>query len=265
MSEQRSPDGKTTYLEAGGGLPLVFLHGFPLSKAMWQPQLEALAPSARVLAPDLPGFGGTQRLAGTPSLEGMADRVAEWLDALSIREPVVLAGLSLGGYVTLAFARRHAARLRGLVLADTKADPDDEAGKAGRGKLIALAKESGPTAVIEQMMPKLLGADTVARGTALPEELRSIARAQSAAGVVDALQAMRCRPDAKPWLGAIAVPTLVVVGEQDRLTPPERSMELSRAIRGAELVRIPGAGHMSNLEQPEVFNGALETFLRHVA
>jgi pimeloyl-ACP methyl ester carboxylesterase len=213
------------------------------------------------LAPDLPGFGGTQRLAGTPSVEGMADRVAEWLDALSIREPVVVAGLSMGGYVTMMFARRHAARLRGLILADSKADPDDEAGKAGRDKLIALARETGPIAVIEQMMPKLLGADTVARGTALADYLRSIARAQPAGGVIDALQAMRDRPDAKPQLSVIAVPTLVVVGEQDTLTPPERSLELSRAIKDAELVRIASAGHMSNLEQPEAFNGAVRAFL----
>jgi pimeloyl-ACP methyl ester carboxylesterase len=265
MNERRSQDGKTTYLEAGGGLPLVLLHGFPLSKAMWRPQIEALAPWAHVFAPDLPGFGGTQRLAGTPSVEGMADRVADWLDAMSVREPVVLAGLSMGGYVTLTFARRHAARVRALVLADTKADPDDEAVKTGRDKMIALAKESGPEAVVEQMMPKMLGADTATRGTVLADELRSIAKAQSSAGVIDALQAMRDRPDAKTWLGTISVPTLVVVGEQDTLTPPERSVELVRAIGGAELVRIASAGHMSNLEQAEAFNEALGAFLRRLA
>src|SRR5262245_23324312 len=124
MTERRTSDGTTAYLESGSGRPLVLLHGFPLSKAMWGPQVLWLADAARVLAPDLPGFGGSRGFDGPPSVEAMADRVAEFLDALQIREPVVLGGLSMGGYVALAFARRHAARLRGLLLADTKADPD---------------------------------------------------------------------------------------------------------------------------------------------
>ncbi len=261
MNERRTPDGKTAYLEAGTGRPLVLVHGFPLSKAMWRPQLDALAGSARVLAVDLPGFGGSRGFDGPPSVEAMADRVAEFLDALQIREPAVLGGLSMGGYVTLAFARRHAARLRGLVLADTKADADDDTGKANRDKMIALVNESGPRVVIEQMLPKLLGADTVARRPAVAEEVRAIGAAQPAAAIADALRAMRDRPDATPGLSAVSVPTLVVVGEQDALTPPMKAEELGRAIRGAKVQVIPGAGHMANLEDPEAFNAAVRAFL----
>jgi 3-oxoadipate enol-lactonase len=260
-TELRTPDGKTTYIQSGTGRPLVLLHGFPLSKAMWRPQIEPLASVARVLVPDLPGFGGSKAFDGTPSVDAMADRVAEFLDALQIREPIILGGLSMGGYVTLAFARRHAARLRALILADTKADADDEAGKASRDKTILLARESGSAAVIDQMMPKVIGAATAARGPEIADEVRAIAAVQSPEAVVDALRAVRDRPDSTPQLAAIVVPTLIVVGEQDTLTPPAKSEELRRRIRGAQLVVVPGAGHVANLENPEAFNAAVRTFL----
>jgi pimeloyl-ACP methyl ester carboxylesterase len=262
MNEQRTPDGITTYAEAGRGKPLILLHGFPLSKAMWRPQLEPLSAHARVFAVDLPGFGGSRGFEGAPSVEAMADRVAEFLDALQIREPVVVGGLSMGGYVTLAFARQHAKRLCGLILADTKADPDDEAGKAGRDKMIALANESGARAVIDQMMPKFVGADTMAKRPSVVDEIRSIAVYQSVVAISDALRALRDRPDSTPGLASISVPTLVLVGEQDALTPPAKSEDLRRGIPGAEMIVIPGAGHGSNLEQPEAFNAAVSKFIQ---
>jgi 3-oxoadipate enol-lactonase len=261
MTERTTPDGKTAYLEAGAGTPLVLLHGFPLSKAMWQPQVGALATAARVLAPDLPGFGGSRGFDGPPTVEAMADRVAEFLDAVGIREPAVIGGLSMGGYVTLAFARRHAKRLRGLILADTKADPDDETGKANRDKAIALAGEAGPGAVIDQMMPKFVSAETMTRRPEIVSRIRSIALEQKSAGLMDALRAMRDRPDSTPGLRAIAVPTLVMVGAQDALTPPAKSEEMAKAIPDAKLAVIPGAGHASNLEAPEAFNAVVLEYL----
>jgi 3-oxoadipate enol-lactonase len=264
MNEQLTPDGKTAYIEAGHGRPLVLLHGFPLSKAMWLPQRGGLATLTRVLAPDLPGFGGSRGFEGTPSIDAMADRVVEFIDALRIREPVILCGLSMGGYVALGVSRRHSDRLRGLILADTKADPDDEAGKANRDRTIALAKASGSSAVIDQMMPKLVGSETAERRPEVASELRSIAAAQSSAAVIAALQAMRDRPDANPGLANIAVPTLVLVGEQDTLIPPAKGAELARAISGSELVTIPGAGHIANMERPEAFNAAIRAFLERV-
>jgi pimeloyl-ACP methyl ester carboxylesterase len=262
MTERRTHGGQTAYLEAGIGRPLVLLHAFPLSKAMWRPQLEPLAAVARVLAPDLPGFGGSRGFDGPPSVEVMADRVAEFLDALHVREPVILGGLSMGGYVALAFARRHADRLRGLILADTKADPDDEAGKANRDRLIDLTSKSGPEMLIDQMLPKLVGSDTAARGAGVMQEIRTTASAQPPAGVMDGLRALRDRPDATPGLAAITVPTLVIVGEQDTVTPPAKAEELARAIRGSRLVKLPGAGHLANLEQPADFNAAVLAFVR---
>jgi pimeloyl-ACP methyl ester carboxylesterase len=167
----------------------------------------------------------------------------------------------MGGYVALAFARRHAGRLRGLILADTKAEPDDEAARANRDRLIAFAAGSTGAAVAEQMLPKLVGAQTAANHPQVLEEVRSIAAAQVAAGIVAALQALRDRPDAHPGLGAVAVPTLVIVGRDDVLTPPAQAEALVAGIRGARLVVLDGAGHLSNLERPARFNEAVRSFL----
>jgi pimeloyl-ACP methyl ester carboxylesterase len=170
----------------------------------------------------------------------------------------------MGGYVTLAFARRHAGRLRGLILADTKADPDDETGKANRDKAIALAKASGSRAIIDQMMPNLVGRDTAASRPEVAEELRTIASAQTPAVVIDALIALRDRPDARPGLPAISVPTLVIVGEQDTLTPPAKSEAIARGVSGAKLVTIPGAGHVASMEAADKFNSAVLDFLKQL-
>jgi pimeloyl-ACP methyl ester carboxylesterase len=261
ITEKRTADGKSTYAEAGSSTPLVLLHAFPLSKAMWQPQLAALSDIARVLAVDLPGFGGSRGFDGAPSIDAMADRVAQFLDALHISEPIVLGGLSMGGYVSLAFARRHANRLRALILADTKADADDETAKANRDKMIALVQQSGSSAVVDQMIPRLIGADTRSHNPEIVAGTRLIGAAQTPAGIAAALQAMRDRPDASPSLASIPVPTLVVVGAQDEVTPLAKAEALQRAISGAQLVTISGAGHLSSLEQPDAFNAAMRTFI----
>jgi 3-oxoadipate enol-lactonase len=257
--------GGLSFDDVGDGPAVVLLHAFPLSRAMWRPQVEALQNDYRVIAPDLRGFGGSRAFAGAPSVETMADDVAALLDELKVAGPLVLGGLSMGGYVALAFARRHPARLRGLVLADTKADADDAEGRANRDRLIAFAENNTARAVIDQMLPKLLGADTTARRPEVVEEARSIASRQTAAGIVGALKALRDRPDANPGLGAIAVPALVLVGRDDALTPPAKSEELAARIPNARLVVLDWAGHLSNLEQPDRFNAALRSFLQSLA
>ena len=194
----------------------------------------------------------------------MADAVAQFLDTLASTGPVALGGLSMGGYVALAFARTYPARLRALILADTRAEPDDAAGKANRDKMIAFgqgALEGAETRVIEQMLPKLVCDETRTQRPEIVSELRRIGSAQSTAGIIAALQALRDRPDAGPSLGSIAVPTLVIVGAEDALTPPAMSQNLATHIPGAKLVTIAGAGHMSNLEKPREFNDAVRAFL----
>ena len=258
------PHGALSYGDEGEGPPVVLLHAFPLSRAMWRPQVEALRDVYRVITPDLPGFGTSHGFAGTPSVDAMADAVADLLDRVPVGEPVVLGGLSMGGYVALAFARRHAHRLRGLVLADTRSEPDNEEGRANRDKMIALALTGPPGAVLEQMLPRLLGPRTVRERPEVEEEVRRIGADQHSAGIVAALQALRDRPDAGPALGSITVPTLVLVGRDDALTPPAMAESLARGIPGARLVVLDGAGHLSNLEQPEAFNSALREFLETI-
>jgi pimeloyl-ACP methyl ester carboxylesterase len=259
----RTTSGRTfSYDEAGVGPTLVLVHGFPLSREMWEPQLAGLKDRFRVLTPDLPGFGGSSGFKGAPSVDGMADAVAEFLEAVNVREPLALGGLSMGGYVALAFARKYLGRLRALILADTRAEPDDEAGKANRDKTIAFAKEHTAADLIGQMMPKMLSGATQAHRPEVVAEVRRIASMQSIDGIVAALKALRDRPDAGPGIAAINVPTLVIVGAEDALTPPAMSQCLASRISGSLLVTIPGAGHLSNMEKPLEFTTAVAEFLR---
>lgn len=264
MKVQLETGGWVEYDTIGQGNLVVLLHAFPLSRAMWRPQVEALQGECRLLVPDLRGFGGTSPFAGAPSVEAMADDVATLLDALALREPVVLGGLSMGGYVALAFARRHPTRLRALILADTRAEPDTPEGKANRDQAIAFAQAHTATEFIDPMLPKLLGEETRRLRPEVGEEVRRIAAAQSPAAIVAALQALRDRPDARPGLGAIRVPALVVVGSDDTLTPLAVAQALANGIPGAHLVTIAAAGHLSNLEQPAAFNDTVRSFLRGV-
>jgi 3-oxoadipate enol-lactonase len=252
------------YEETGAGRPLVLLHAFPLARQMWRSQLASLCTEARIIAPDLRGFGESGPFTGIPCIEQLADDVEALLDRLAIMEPVALGGLSMGGYVALAFARRHPQRLRALILADTRAEPDDETGKANRDKMIALAHERGSRAVIEQMLPKMLSEETQKERPQVKEDVIQMAASQSKEAIAAALVALRDRADARPSLSSIRVPTVVLVGAKDALTPPEMSHRLAAAIPGAQLKQVAGAAHLSNLEQPELFNEAVRQFLHSV-
>jgi len=247
--------------DVGQGRPVVLLHAFPLSNTMWRRQVAALKAEYRVITPNLGGFGGTAGSQDIASIDDMADSVAALLDHLEVVEPVALCGLSMGGYVALAFARKYPARVGALILADTRAEPDTAEGKSKRDEMIALASEQGAPAVVEQMLPKLVGATTQRERPDVVEEIKSIVVAQSKEAVVGALRALRDRADARDWLASIRVPTLVIVGSEDTLTTPAIAQALADGIPGARLAIIEGAGHLSNLEQPQRFNEALLEFL----
>lgn len=262
MKTQIAPNTWLEYDDAGRGPVVVLLHGFPLSKAMWRPQVLALEPDYRVIAPDLRGFGGSSAFDDSPTLEQMADDVAGLLAALKIEGPVVLGGLSMGGYLALAVARKYPALLRGLILADTRAEPDDNQAKANRNTMIEFARSHTAVDVMDKMLPKLLSERTRRERLDVESTVRRIAADQRIDGIIGALKVLRDRPDARPSLAAIHVPTLVLVGSDDALTPPAMAETLATGIAGARLVKIPGAGHMSNLEEPAEFNTAVEAFLR---
>jgi pimeloyl-ACP methyl ester carboxylesterase len=247
---------------ADGRPVLVLIHGFPLDREMWRPQVAALSGAARVVAVDLPGFGGSAPARFT--VDSAADHVAARLDADGIPGRVIVGGLSMGGYVALAFARRHPDRLAGLILADTRSGPDDDAGKKARDEMIALARGKGTAGVVETMLPKLLAEATRGGRPEVAEEVRRIALRQPAEAVVYALEALRDRPDAGPGLGNVAAPTLILVGEHDAITPRTTAEAIAARVYGSEVVTIPGAGHLSNLENPDAFNAAVLAFLAEV-
>src|SRR5262245_53642469 len=195
----RASQTPIAFADQGTGPVVVFLHAFPLDSTMWRAQVGILADRFRVIAPDLPGFGGSAVSAGL-TIDSIADVVAELLDHLGINERVVVGGLSMGGYATLAFARLYPQRVRALILADTKADPDDEDSRANRDRLIQLATDRGPGAVIEQVLPKMLAPETAARNPDVVRFVREVAGRQKADGIVAALKALRDRPDARPGL-----------------------------------------------------------------
>jgi pimeloyl-ACP methyl ester carboxylesterase len=247
--------------DSGTGTPVVLLHAFPLSSAMWLSQREGLADVCRVITPDQRGFGGSPLGDDEPSLDAVADDVAAFLDSKGL-DDVVLGGLSMGGYVVMAFLRRHPGRVKGLVLADTRAGADAD---AGREKRLTMAKtlddDPESTVVVDQVLPTLLGPTTQAERPLVGGRVKGFAQAAPAAAVAWAQRAMAARVDSFDVLRAVDVPTLVIVGEEDGLTPPAESEAMAEAVPGARLVVLPRAGHLSALEDPEGFNAAVREFL----
>jgi pimeloyl-ACP methyl ester carboxylesterase len=246
------------YVDAGGGPSAVLLlHAFPLHAGMWARQVEALSKHHRVIAPDYRGLGrsGSPPAASTMAL--LAEDVRALLAHLRL-ERVAVAGLSMGGYLAFEVWRQAPGLVRGLALCDTKAGADTAEGAAGREGFAKNALEHGLGWVADQMVPKLLKPQP---DPAAVKEVRHLIAQGSPAGVAAAQRGMAVRPDSFTTLATISVPTLVVVGEEDGLTPPAEAEKLAAGVKGARLVRIPGAGHLPNLENPAAFTEALAGFL----
>jgi pimeloyl-ACP methyl ester carboxylesterase len=247
------------YDDIGTGLPVVFLHGFPHNRSLWTPQVHGLVDRARCVAPDLRGFGETT-VAGPYSMDQYADDVASLLDALRI-ERAVVAGLSMGGYVAFSLWRRHRSRVRALVLADTRAGADSDVARGKRDEMIAMALGRGSGAVAEAMITGMVGKGTRARSPEVVDEVQRMLACAPVDGIIGALEALKSRVDSTPTLATIDVPTLIVVGEEDVLTPVAESRTMHEGIRGSVLEIIGGAGHVSNVERPAAFNHVLSEFL----
>jgi 3-oxoadipate enol-lactonase len=248
----------------GRGMPVVLLHAFPFSSEMWAPQVDALGAAWRVVAPDLKGFGGSDAPADPSSytMESFAYELEALLRHLRIGR-AVLVGLSMGGYVALAFLRRYPDAVAALVLADTRAEADAPEVVERRTNQQRQVLDEGTAGLVDALSGSLLAPptlegrpDVVARTRALMD--------QPPAGMVGALEAMKTRPDATADLASISVPTLVLVGEHDNITPLVAARRLSEGIPGARLVVLPSAGHVSSLEAPEAFSGAIAAFLRRI-
>jgi pimeloyl-ACP methyl ester carboxylesterase len=247
---------------AGDGPAILFVHGFPLDRWMWHHQVATLTGYRRI-APDLPGLGGSPPLTGPPTVGTYASALARQLDDFGV-DSVVLCGLSMGGYIAFECLRQWPERIVGLALMDTRADADTPEGKQGRDRLIAEVRARGAVAAADAMMPRLVGSTTAALRPGWLAELRTRIERTPVEGIVGGLEAIKSRPDSRSLLPAIAVPTLVLVGAEDVVTPPAMAEELAAQIPGSRLVVVPDAGHLPTLEQPAAVTEVLRDFLRRV-
>jgi 3-oxoadipate enol-lactonase len=267
--------GPMSWLEAGAGWPVILLHAFPLDAGIWRPQLDAVPQGWRFIAPDLRGFGRflppeggshaiTQEDSWLPPLGGRAITMDDYaadvfclMDSLKL-DDAVIGGLSMGGYVAFAMFRQSPRRFTGMILADTRSQADTPAAREARLQLRELLRTGGPGAVATQMLPKLFSA---AAPPGVVSRTRAMIESASPAAIDAAVVAMMDRPDSTPGLANIACGALVVVGEKDEITPVADAETMQRAIPRSALCVIAGAGHLSSLEQPEVFSRALSDFL----
>jgi 3-oxoadipate enol-lactonase len=255
-------NGVTLAVEVRGDGPAVlFVHGYPFDRSIWSHQVAALDGYRRI-APDLRGMGASDAPDLGYSMEIYAADLAALLDVLAVEE-VVLCGLSMGGYIAFECLRRWRQRVRGLVLMDTRAEADTVEGRKALDAAAALARDGGAEAVTESLLPQVLGRSTRSGASITAERVRGMMSSTPVPGLVGALAAMRDRPDSSPLLAELAgVPTLVVVGEEDALTPPDVARAMADRIPGAKLVTIPGSGHLPPVERPVETTRALVEFLR---
>ena len=247
------------YDDVGTGLPVLFAHAFPLNRTMWAPQSSALVERCRFIAADFRGFGES---SVTPpySMEQYADDLAHLLDALHI-DRVVFVGCSMGGYIGFSFWKRHRDRVRAFVLADTRATAATEEQIVRRRQLISTARAEGATAIANAMIPSLVGPTTRAKQPDTYDAVHRMIAQSKVDGIVGGLEAMMLRPDSTSLLSSIDVPTLIIVGEEDTVTPYKDAQSMRDRIPGSRLEVISQAGHLSSVERPAAFNHVLSEFL----
>ncbi|HJU94196.1 MAG TPA: alpha/beta hydrolase [Pyrinomonadaceae bacterium] len=261
MSLTRIDDIQMAYTDAGVGRPIVLLHGYPFNRSLWNEQVAALSTSYRVIAPDLRGFGESNSSPGPATMTRMAHDVAQLLDHLEISRAVI-GGLSMAGYVALAFYKQFPSRVRALILADTRAQADTEEAKQTRAQQAEKALSEGMAGIADAMLPKLLTPETVSKRPEIVKRVRDMMLKTKPEGAAAALLGMAERDDQTELLPRINAKTLIIVGAEDAITPVADSEKMHNAIAGSRLIVLENAGHVSNLERTGEFNEALMDFLR---
>lgn len=255
---------KIEFEEHGSGKPFVLLHAFPLSREMWRPQIDALTGAGcRLILPDLRGFGENHNFSDINTMEDMAQDIFDLLETLKIPRAIV-GGLSMGGYITFNFLHKFPEKVAALVLCDTNAAADTEEARENRFDMIEKIEKNRARALIEGMLPNLIGEDTKKNQIELWRSIEEMYQKVNPQAAVAALRGMADRRDHNELLSRIAVPTLLVFGEEDKISNLETAERLKNSIPNARLVKIPNAGHYSSLEQPEAFNRALVDFVGKV-
>ena len=266
MKEALVGDIRLAYRDEGTGQPILLIHGFPFDHTMWDAQVSGLSGRRRVLAPDLRGFGrsvsGAEPTAGeTVTMDRFADDLAGLLEALAIDEPVAVAGLSMGGYIALAFWRKYRDRTGALLLCDTKAKADPPMNAELRLKAAAAFEKEGMDAAAEEMPRKLFSPTSLETKPEAVESIRAVIRRTRPPGAAAANRGMARRRDMESELSRIEVPVLLIVGEDDSISPPDEMAAMAARIPGAQFETIPNSGHLTPLENPEAFNARVAEFL----
>lgn len=260
MSFTRVDGIQLAYTDTGLGQPVVLFHGYPFNRTLWNVQVSALSNSYRVITPDLRGCGESDASAGPATMNRMAQDMAELLDQLDISRAVI-GGLSMGGYVALAFYKLFPSRVRALILADTRAQADTEEGKQTRQQQAEKALAEGMAGIADSMLPKLLTPETVSKRPEVVKRVRDMMLKTKPEGAAGALLGMAERDDLTSLLSQISCPALILVGQEDSITPVQDSEMMHREIAGSRLVVIENAAHVSNLERTEHFNEEVARFL----
>jgi 3-oxoadipate enol-lactonase len=255
---------KIAFEEHGAGKPFVLLHAFPLSNKMWQPQIEALkAENCRLILPDLRGFGESHSFSDINTMEDMAQDISELLDTLKI-ERAIIGGLSMGGYITFNFLKKFPEKIAALVLCDTNSGSDSEETRESRFELIEQIETEGAQALTDEMLPKLICENTKQNKKELVAAIEEMFNKVNPQAAIAALRGMAESKDRTDLLNQISVPTLLIFGQEDKVTNLEMAKKMLDEIPNSKLVTIENAGHYSNLEQPEIFNKALIDFIKTV-
>jgi len=262
-------DFQMAYDDLGNKLPLLLIHGYPLNRTMWEPQIDGLRDHVRIIAPDLRSHGESSIPAISGSgfdiahpMEQLADDCASLLEALDVNDRVILGGLSMGGYIAFAFYRKYHQRVAGLILAATRAGADSPEVKQNRDKAVALARQSGAQAIAQSMLPKMMSPKTYTEKPELVNLVSKMMQSTSVNGIVGDLLGMRDRPDSLSLLPQINIPTLLIHGADDQLIPLSEMQAMQAAIPGSVLRTIPNSGHLLNLEQSEIVNQAILEFIQ---
>jgi len=247
----------------GEGTTLLFLHAFPLNRSMWQPQVEAFSNDYQVISVDYRGFGESKFVDGHYFMELLADDIFALSRHLSLQK-FVLVGLSMGGYVAFAFYRKYPQLVQALILADTRAEKDNKQTQNKRKKMAQDAIRRGSEYIADLMTPDLLGAFTQEHNPELVQQVKEIIASNDARAIANAQLGMAARQDSTATLKSIPKPTLLIVGEEDKLTPVHFTEKMQKQIRNSEIVVLPNSGHLANLENPDAFNAAVRKFLRTI-
>ena len=249
--------------DTGSGSPVILLHGFPFNRTLWSEQVSALSPTHRVITPDLRGFGASDVTDSPATMSDMAQDIAALMDSLGI-ERATIGGLSMGGYVVLAFYKLFPERVSALILADTRPQADSEEAKVTRAQQAKDALSEGMAGIANAMLPKLFTPDSVAHKPHSVQRVREMMMTTKSAGAAAALMGMAVREDHTEALPKVNVPTLILVGREDPITPVADSETMHKQIVGSELVIIDNASHVSNVEQADQFNSHLKAFLSKI-